>query len=76
MDFIQIYLRNSHHMSGNELANTLKQISQLNLTMLKPNIAEKLKQQLKADDNNAELFYDKKTAQQIHQLTNSISIRL
>lgn len=72
-DFIQIYLQNSHHMSGNELVNTLKQI---NLAILKPNITEKLKKQLTADENNAELSYDEKTAQQIHQLANSISIRL
>lgn len=70
---LEQYLNNSHHLVGDEIVTLLTKINNDIATWtLDVSDCNRLKAQLIADQNNAELLYSTKQAAKINALTNEI----
>lgn len=72
------YLKQAHHLSPEELVKALSQLVQTpdDLHKLPTSTADALKLQLDADDANADLFYSRDVAADVHRLTRAIFLKL
>ena len=67
MKIIEKYLLNSHHMTEEELVQTLQELADFSAQhRIEPLLRDRINLQLDADNANADLFYSTGTAQNIH----------
>lgn len=73
MEIIKKYLLNSHHMTEEELVQTLQELANVSAQHhIEPLLRDRINLQLDADNANADLFYNIETAQNIHHLVDII----
>ena len=73
MEIIKKYLINSHHMTEEELAQTLQELADFSAKHhIEPLLRDRINLQLDADNTNADLFYSTGTAQDIHHFVDII----
>lgn len=70
------YLNNRHHMSTTQLLTCMKELAHDNLSAIPAEYKNQLSLRLDADNANADLFYPKKVANQVHRLARDIQIKL
>ena len=70
---IENYLRNSHHMSEEEVVQTLQELADFSAKhYIDPMTRDSINLQLDADNANADFFYSIDTAQDVHHLVEII----
>lgn len=73
MQIIEKYLLNSHHMTEEELVQTLQELAEFSAKHhIEPLLRDRINLQLDTDNANADLFYSIDTAQDIHYLVKII----
>ena len=70
------YLNNYHHMSTTQLLTCMEELAHDNLSAIPTEYKNQLSLRLDADNANADLFYPKEVANQIHRLTRDIQAKL
>lgn len=70
------YLNNSHHMSTTQLLTYMEELAHDNLSAIPAEYKNQLSLRLDADNANADLFYHKEVANQIHRLARDIQAKL
>ena len=66
------YLNNYHHMSTTQLLMCMEKLARTNLSTVPTKYKNQLSLRLDADNANADLFYHKEVANQIHRLARDI----
>lgn len=70
---IENYLRNSHHMTEEEVVQTLQELADFSAKHhIAPMTRDRINLQLDADDTNANFFYSIATAQDVHHFVDII----
>lgn len=73
MKIIKKYLLNSHHMTEEELVQTLQELADFSAQHhIEPLLRDRINLQLDAGNANADLFYSIGTAQNIHYFVDII----
>ena len=70
------YLNDRHHMSTTQLLTCMEELAHDNLSAIPAEYNNQLSLRLDADNANADLFYPKKVANQVHRLARDIQIKL
>ena len=70
------YLNDHHHMSTTQLLTCMEELAHDNLSTIPAEYKSQLSLRLDADNANADLFYPKKVANQIHRLARDIQTKL
>ena len=70
------YLNNHHRMSATQLLTYMEELAHDNLSAIPTEYKNQLSLRLDADNANADLFYPKEVANQIHRLARDIQTKL